>query len=130
MSLGDLARALDLGSVDPRLLPLASIPPGAVTTYRLYGEAVGLSPRAVGRLLASNPYPVLLPCHRVVRSDLTLGGYAFGRDAKRGLLEFEGALTGGRPHTVVRPRWPEDVLGALLDAVADVQRGTDKIKDQ
>ncbi len=116
--LGDLARALDLGSVDTRLLPLASIPPGAVTTYRLYGEVVGLSPRAVGRLLASNPYPVLLPCHRVVKSDLTLGGYTFGRDAKRGLLEFEGALTGGRPHTVVRPRWPEDVLRTLLEGIS------------
>ncbi len=119
----ELLRMIDLGSVDEKLLLLASIPPGTVTTYRLYGETVGLSPRAVGRLLASNPYPVLLPCHRVVRSDMSLGGYMFGQEVKRGLLEFEGALAGGKPHTVVRPRRLEDVLGALLEGTSRLCRG-------
>jgi methylated-DNA-[protein]-cysteine S-methyltransferase len=47
--------------------------------------------RAVGSACATNPLPIVIPCHRVVRSDGTLGGYLGGPDAKRALLTLEGA---------------------------------------
>lgn len=50
--------------------------------------------RAVGSACAHNPVPLLLPCHRIVRSDGGAGGYLGGPDAKRALLRLEGAATG------------------------------------
>jgi O-6-methylguanine DNA methyltransferase len=47
--------------------------------------------RAVGSALSKNPVPVLIPCHRVGRSDGTVGEYAFGEQMKRALLRAEGA---------------------------------------
>jgi methylated-DNA-[protein]-cysteine S-methyltransferase len=47
--------------------------------------------RAVGRACATNPLPIVIPCHRVVRSDGSLGGYLGGPEAKRTLLTLEGA---------------------------------------
>jgi len=70
------------------------IPRGRVATYGMIARALG-SPgatRAVGRALAGNPIPLLVPCHRVVRSDGTLGGYAGGGTLKRLLLEWEGVV--------------------------------------
>jgi methylated-DNA-[protein]-cysteine S-methyltransferase len=46
--------------------------------------------RAVGRALARNPFPVVIPCHRAVRTDGDLGGYQGGVPMKRALLEMEG----------------------------------------
>jgi methylated-DNA-[protein]-cysteine S-methyltransferase len=46
--------------------------------------------RAVGRALATNPFPIIIPCHRAVRSDGSLGGYQGGLAMKRALLEMEG----------------------------------------
>ena len=74
----------------------ARIPYGAVETYRTVAARVG-SPRgmrAVGNALAANPLPIVVPCHRVVRSSGGLGGYAGGIERKRFLLELEG---GGSP---------------------------------
>jgi len=48
--------------------------------------------RAVGRALATNPIPIILPCHRVLGSDGGLHGYGGGLPLKRKLLELEGAL--------------------------------------
>jgi methylated-DNA-[protein]-cysteine S-methyltransferase len=48
--------------------------------------------RAVGRALATNPFPVVIPCHRAVRADGTLGGYQGGLMMKKRLLEMEGIL--------------------------------------
>ncbi|HUV77781.1 MAG TPA: MGMT family protein [Desulfobacterales bacterium] len=45
---------------------------------------------AVGTALAKNPFPIIIPCHRAVRSDGTLGGYQGGLEMKRALLEMEG----------------------------------------
>jgi methylated-DNA-[protein]-cysteine S-methyltransferase len=44
----------------------------------------------VGRALATNPFPILIPCHRVVRSDGSIGGYGGGPAMKRALLALEG----------------------------------------
>jgi len=52
------------------------IPRGKVTTYKLLGAAIGCgSSRAVGQALRRNPFAPVVPCHRVIRSDLTLGGF-------------------------------------------------------
>ena len=54
----------------------ALIPPGRVTTYGALARALGgISPRAVGQALRRNPFAPAVPCHRVIRSDLTVGGF-------------------------------------------------------
>lgn len=69
----------------------AEIPYGEVRSYQWVAEQLGKpkATRAVGNALARNPVPVILPCHRVVRSNGSLGGYALGLDWKRRLLELE-----------------------------------------
>ena len=62
-----------------------SIPTGYVTSYGALAKAAGGSPRSVGRVMASNPFAPIVPCHRVVSSDCTLGGYGDGLKVK---LEF------------------------------------------
>jgi methylated-DNA-[protein]-cysteine S-methyltransferase len=72
---------------------LPAIPYGHTESYAQVAAAAG-SPkavRAVGTACARNPLPVVVPCHRVVRSDGTAGGYAGGPDAKRVLLTLESA---------------------------------------
>ncbi len=77
---------------------------GTTASYAALAAAAG-RPRAVraaGTACAANPLPVVMPCHRVVRSDGSLGGYAGGAEAKRILLTLEGAcLTPAMSH---RPR--------------------------
>lgn len=70
---------------------LATIPYGETRTYTQVAEAVGRARavRAVGSACATNPVPIVIPCHRVLRSDGSLGGYAGGLDMKRTLLELE-----------------------------------------
>jgi methylated-DNA-[protein]-cysteine S-methyltransferase len=58
------------------------------TLARLSGSPKAV--RAVGTTCATNPIPVVVPCHRIVRSDGTLGGYRGGPAAKRALLDLEG----------------------------------------
>ena len=65
------------------------VPVGYVTSYGAIARAVGGSARAVGRVEASNPFPLLIPCHRVVRSDLSIGGYGYGERVKLGILRRE-----------------------------------------
>jgi methylated-DNA-[protein]-cysteine S-methyltransferase len=65
------------------------IPIGYVTTYGEVAKTIGGSPRAVGRVMAINPFPPLVPCHRVVRSDFTLGGFGLGVDLKWEILQRE-----------------------------------------
>ena len=65
------------------------IPVGYVTSYGALSEAAGGSPRAVGGVMASNPFAPIVPCHRVVRSDLTLGGYGGGLNLKAEMLARE-----------------------------------------
>jgi len=65
------------------------IPVGYLTTYGAVAKAVGGSPRAVGNAMAYNPFPLLIPCHRVVRGDFSVGGYGAGEKVKRELLQRE-----------------------------------------
>jgi len=69
-----------------------SIPRGSVSTYRLIADYLGKSKgaRAVGNALANNPFPLIVPCHRAIRSDRHPGGYQGGLEMKRALLEKEG----------------------------------------
>jgi methylated-DNA-[protein]-cysteine S-methyltransferase len=77
-------------------LVLERIPKGRVTTYGLISKHLGSAPRAVGRAVASNPWPLFIPCERVVNFDLTIGNYGLcgslgpaGTITKRNLLERE-----------------------------------------
>jgi methylated-DNA-[protein]-cysteine S-methyltransferase len=72
----------------------AAIPFGGVSTYAEVAAQAG-SPRgsrAAGNALGSNPIPIVIPCHRVLRSGGALGGYGGGLERKRHLLALEGAL--------------------------------------
>ncbi|MDY6985816.1 MAG: endonuclease V [Candidatus Thermoplasmatota archaeon] len=68
------------------------IPEGKVSTYKRIAEAMGdpLAARGVAEALSINPLPVKIPCHRVVHEDLTLGGFRFGIEEKKRMLENEG----------------------------------------
>jgi methylated-DNA-[protein]-cysteine S-methyltransferase len=68
---------------------LRRIPFGQTRSYGDVARMVGSSPRAVGGANAANPICLIVPCHRVVGSDGSLTGYAFGEGIKRRLLEFE-----------------------------------------
>ena len=71
---------------------LLKIPPGKVSTYGDLAKALGnpLASRQVGRILGRNPNPIKVPCNRVVMSDGKVGGYFYGIDRKKELLEKEG----------------------------------------
>ena len=71
---------------------LLDIPYGTAISYRELADRVG-SPRAfqaVGQANGRNPLPILIPCHRVIAANGTLGGYSSGVDRKRYLLQLEG----------------------------------------
>ena len=76
---------------------LRDIPPGQTASYGDIAARIGQpgAVRAVARACAGNPVALLIPCHRVIRTDGTLSGYRWGVDRKRRLLEQEGALPAG-----------------------------------
>jgi O-6-methylguanine DNA methyltransferase len=67
------------------------IPVGKTRTYKRVAEAIGHPGafRAVGSALRKTPYPFLIPCHRVIRSDGKSGNYVYGRKLKKKLLAAE-----------------------------------------
>ena len=73
---------------------LLLIPAGQFTTYKELARALNSSPRAVGQALKRNPTPVVVPCHRVVAADFSLGGYCGEMDSSKKikLLEQEGLV--------------------------------------
>lgn len=94
----DFEIALDWSLIGPFAVKVlratAAIPYGDYSTYSQIAARAG-SPRgsrAAGNALGSNPIPIVIPCHRVLRSGGALGGYGGGLDRKRHLLALEGAL--------------------------------------
>lgn len=78
---------------------LLEVPKGKVTTYGELAKAVDLKngQRVIGRIMNKNPYPVIVPCHRVIKSDGKIGGYAYGEDVKNTMLSKEGiTITKGK----------------------------------
>ena len=75
---------------------LMKIPKGSVMTYSQVAKAVGrpLAVRAVANAIAKNPYPSQIPCHRIIRSNGSLGGYSAvgGVKRKKNLLKKEGII--------------------------------------
>lgn len=71
---------------------LLSVPKGKVTTYGEIAKAVGLEngQRLIGQIMNKNPFPVVIPCHRVVKSDGKIGGYYYGQNVKTKMLSDEG----------------------------------------
>lgn len=83
------------------------IPRGKVATYSELAATLG-SPRAaraVGTALANNPFPIIIPCHRVVRADGSLGGFGGGLTMKRELLEKEGVILGKKGKVSAKCFW-------------------------
>ncbi len=83
----------------PALLLVSRIPKEKVSTYKLIAEALGKPKafRAVGNALRKNPDLIKVPCHRVVRSNGEIGGYALGAKEKIELLRGEGIeIKGGK----------------------------------
>lgn len=75
---------------------LLAIPPGTVESYAWVAAAVGspAATRAVGTAVGANPLAFVIPCHRVLRADGTLGGYRWGLLRKRAMLAWEAAREG------------------------------------
>ena len=78
---------------------LLDVPKGQITTYGELAKAVGLKngQRVIGKIMNNNPYPVIVPCHRVVMSTGKIGGYAYGENIKTKMLSDEGIeITNGK----------------------------------
>ncbi|MCP9446540.1 MAG: methylated-DNA--[protein]-cysteine S-methyltransferase [Nitrospira sp.] len=84
------------GTVFQRLVwrTLRRIPYGTVRSYQWVADRVGgrAYARAVGNAVGANPLPIVIPCHRVVSHDRSLGGFSGGLSMKRKLLALEGSL--------------------------------------
>ena len=91
-----LDRRLSRGYRLQVLEALSRVPFGQTVSYKDLADRTGHpgASRAVGTAMATNPIPVVVPCHRVLRTGGALGGYGGGLDAKVWLLRHEGALLG------------------------------------
>lgn len=82
-----------LSSVDVKVLEIVKkIPFGKTVSYKLISEIVNINPRRVGMALRRNPVPIIIPCHRVIKSDGNLGGYSLGVKIKKMLIEHESSI--------------------------------------
>lgn len=84
-----------IGNVRRRaLLKVRDVHIGETITYGEVASSIGLrnGARAVGRAMARNPVPILIPCHRVVRADGSAGGFSFGVEMKMKLLRHESKM--------------------------------------
>lgn len=105
------ARPVDLSLVESdfqrrALSRLRRVPAGSVISYQALAAAVGVpsGQRAIGNTVASNPIPIYVPCHRVIRSDGSLGNYGGGPERKFKLLRAEGFAVD------VRRRMPSEAV--------------------
>jgi O-6-methylguanine DNA methyltransferase len=93
----DLPLDLSRGTAFQRLVwkTLRAIPYGKLWSYRGLASRVGgvQYARAVGGAVGANPLPIIVPCHRVIAQDSTIGGFSSGLPAKRRLLALEGSLS-------------------------------------
>ena len=71
---------------------LLQVPEGKITTYGDLAKAVGITngQRAIGSIMKKNPFPAIVPCHRVVQSNGEIGGYVYGKKVKSHMLSKEG----------------------------------------
>ena len=71
---------------------LTEVPEGMVTSYSELAKAVGLKngQRVIGQIMKKNQYPVIIPCHRVVKADGGVGGFFYGDKVKTNMLKKEG----------------------------------------
>ena len=94
---------------------IQAIPLGRTLTYASLATALDNpgGARAVAGACAANPVALLIPCHRVVRSDGSLGGYRWGLQRKRRLLSLEASMSGEESWKLTAPARPEQV-GATL----------------
>jgi O-6-methylguanine DNA methyltransferase len=78
------------------LTKLCKVPLGSVVTYQGLASAIGApdAQRAIGSAMGSNPVPIYVPCHRVIKSDLSIGNYGGGVERKLKLLRAEGFAVG------------------------------------
>lgn len=100
---------------------VSAIPRGSVTCYGSIAEVMGnpKASRAVGNAVARNPWPIIVPCHRVIRSDLSIGGYRGGVEVKKELLKVEGvAITSAGK--VLPPHFLR--ANQLLKLIKDVEK--------
>ncbi len=85
-----------LGNFQKKVLMLtAKIPYGSVSTYGAIAKKLGIKrggAQAVGQALAKNPFPIIIPCHRVIKSDGTSGGFGGNTNLKKRLLAIEGII--------------------------------------
>jgi methylated-DNA-[protein]-cysteine S-methyltransferase len=79
------------------LRELKKIPYGKVRSYLWIGKKVGheMAARAVGQAVKRNPIPIIIPCHRVIREDGSIGGFSLGIEIKKRLLVLEGVFKSG-----------------------------------
>lgn len=87
---------------------LWKIPYGKTVSYKDIARKVG-SPkavRAVGQANKKNPFPIIIPCHRVIASDGSLGGYAYGVEMKIKLLRLEGVILSPSPSNILVTSFP------------------------
>tara|TARA_Y100001949_G_scaffold26672_1_gene19709 strand:- start:811 stop:1110 length:300 start_codon:yes stop_codon:yes gene_type:complete len=71
---------------------LLEVPEGKITTYGDLAKAVGLKngQRVIGTIMKKNPFPVIIPCHRVIKFNGEIGGYSYGKKIKSNMLSKEG----------------------------------------
>lgn len=71
---------------------LLKIPYGKTSSYKEIAQIIGKpkATQAVGTAVGKNPFLIIIPCHRIIRADGTLGGFAYGKEIKKALLEIEG----------------------------------------
>lgn len=95
----DLAQGITSGFQEQVYKILRMIPRGRVTSYGMIASSISSGPRAVGNAVASNPWSLFVPCHRVVPSSLTVGNYSMNDHpnhessiVKKELLKREGVF--------------------------------------
>jgi O-6-methylguanine DNA methyltransferase len=83
---------------------LSQVPFGTTTTYKALAQSLNipLGARAVGGALGANPLPIIIPCHRVVAADGSLGGFSSGLTNKRFLLAHEQMVMGKEPGMLLK----------------------------